>query len=258
LARAIANGDDGEVRARGKRPVIAFDVDGTLAPIVMDPAHARIPRPTQQLLAALAADPGFLVAVVSARSERDLRRILPVRRIRRIAQYGLEGAIAPPAASRATWRRRARRIRELLEPIAANTPGSWVEDKGMTVSLHDRLVRASTLPALRRALRRAAVKAERFGFSTEHGSRVTDFVPRGYDKGRAIEALRRSAQGAPVIYFGDSDADESAFAALGKDDVPVRVGPGKTRARYRARNTADVARFLRRLIDLRRASATRR
>jgi trehalose-6-phosphatase len=87
---------------------------------------------------------------------------------------------------------------------------------------------------------------------------VTDFVPRGYDKRYVIEALRRGAPRAPAIYFGDSDADEPAFAALGPDDVPVRVGSGKTRARYRARGPADVARFLRKLLDLRRASATRR
>ena len=255
VARAIAEGNG---KPRGMRPLIAFDVDGTLAPIVLDPARVKVPGSTKRLLAALASDSGLVVAVVTARRERDLRHLLPVRRIRRVAQYGLEGAVAPSSAVRATWRRRARKIRRLVEPIAASTPGSWIEDKGMTVALHDRLVGASNLPALKRALRRAAVKAERFGFLTERGSRVTDFVPRGYDKGHALEALRRSARGAPVIYFGDSDADESAFAALGPDDVPVRVGPGRTRARFRARNVAVVARFLRRLIDLRRASATRR
>jgi trehalose 6-phosphate phosphatase len=87
---------------------------------------------------------------------------------------------------------------------------------------------------------------------------VTDFVPRGYDKRHAIEALRRGASKAPAIYFGDTGADEPAFAALGPDDFPVRVGSGKTRARYRARGPADVGRFLRRLLELRRASATRR
>ena len=238
--------------------MVAFDVDGVLAPIVSDPGEARVPRRTRRLLEALAADRGLLVAVVSARRDRDLKRILPVRGVRRIAQYGLEGAIEPPGTTRARWRRRARRLRALLEPIAVATPGAWIEDKGMTVSLHDRLVNGRRLRALERALRRAAVKAERFGFSTARGSRVTDFVPRGYDKGRAIERLRRSARGAPAIYFGDSGADEPAFAALGPGDFPVRVGPGPTRARYRARGPADVARFLRRLLDLRRTSATRR
>ncbi|HET9941008.1 MAG TPA: trehalose-phosphatase [Candidatus Eisenbacteria bacterium] len=257
VARAIA--DNGSRPGHGgRRPLIAFDLDGTLAPIVPHPSRARIPASTKRLLLALAADRGLVVAVVSARRARDLRRLLPERGIRRIGQYGLEGAFAPSATERARWRRSAREIRRVLEPIAEATPGSWVEDKGMTVSLHDRGVAPSNLPALRRALRRAAVKAEQFGFSTEHGIRVTDFVPRGYDKGHAIEALRRGERGAPVIYFGDSDADEPAFAALGPDDVPVRVGPGRTRARFRARGTADVARFLRRLVELRRASATRR
>lgn len=256
VARAFtANGHAG---SGAGRPLIAFDLDGTLAPIVVEPDRARVPASTQRLLAALAADGGLMVAIVSARRERDLRRLLPVRGIRRIAQYGLEGATAPSVAERARWRHKARRVLRLLEPIAAATPGSWIEDKGMTVSLHDRLVPPTKLPALSRALRIAAVKAERFGFCPTRGIRVTDFVPRGYDKRYAIEALRRSARGAPAIYFGDSGGDEPAFAALGSGDFPVRVGTGTTRARYRARGPADVARFLRRLVELRRASATRR
>ena len=251
MARAFSDNGAG-------RPLVAFDLDGTLAPIVDDPARARVPASTRRLIAALASDRGLVLAVVSARRERDLRRLLPVRGIQRIGQYGLEGVTAPSAAERARWRRQAREVRRLLEPIAAAVPGSWIEDKGMTVSLHDRHVSTARLPALARALRLAAVKAERVGFSTMRGIRVTDFVPRGYDKRCAIEALRRSARGAPAIYFGDSGGDEPAFAALGPDDFPVRVGPGRTRARFRTRGTADVARFLRRLVELRRASATRR
>jgi trehalose 6-phosphate phosphatase len=259
VARAFAMGEvSGPGRDGTERPLLAFDLDGTVAPIVDDPARARIPAPTKRLLAELAADRGLVVAVVSARRERDLRHLLPVRGILRVGQYGLEGALAPSTAVRRRWRHMARNIRSLLEPIADSIPGSWVEDKGLTVSLHDRHVPPSKRPALVRALRLAAVKAEGFGFSTARGSRVTDFVPRGYDKRYAIEALRRDAPRAPAIYFGDTSADEPAFAALGRDDFPVRVGPGRTRARYRARGPADVARFLRRLLDLRRASATRR
>ena len=263
VARAFAGNGDSRPSRDSRRsgaglPLLAFDLDGVLAPIVEDPARAHVPASTRRLVAALAADRALDVAIVSARRERDLRRLLPVRGIRRIGQYGLEGPTAPSAAERAHWRRRARSVRRLLEEIAAGIPGSWVEDKGMTVSLHDRLVPRAKLPALARALRAGAVKAERFGFSTSRGSRVTDFVPRGYDKRYAIEALRRSARGAPAIYIGDSDADEPAFLALGPDDFPIRVGSGATRARYRARGPADVARFLRRLLELRRASATRR
>jgi hypothetical protein len=59
VARAFAN-DDGLA-------LVAFDLDGTLAPIVDDPARARIPATTKRLLAALAADRGLVVAIVSAR-----------------------------------------------------------------------------------------------------------------------------------------------------------------------------------------------
>jgi trehalose-6-phosphatase len=55
-----------------------------------------------------------------------------------------------------------------------------------------------------------------------------------------------------IVYFGDSEADEPAFAALRPGDFPVRVGPGLTRARYRVPGPGEVVRFLRELTRLRR------
>ena len=79
----------GGARRRGAGlPLLAFDLDGVLAPIVEDPARAHVPASTRRLVAALAADRALDVAIVSARRERDLRRLLPVRGIRRIGQYG--------------------------------------------------------------------------------------------------------------------------------------------------------------------------
>ena len=83
------------------------------------------------------------------------------------------------------------------------------------------------------------------------GQRVTDFAPRGYDKGRALARLRRRPAPEVVVYFGDSRADEAAYAILDRDDFGVRVGAGPSRARYRVRNPRDVARFLRGLLAIR-------
>jgi trehalose 6-phosphate phosphatase len=95
------------------------------------------------------------------------------------------------------------------------------------------------------------VAARPLGFVPARGHRVTEFVPKGYDKGRALTLLRRRYAPGAVIYFGDTDADEPAFGVLGRNDFPVRVGPGRTGARYRVRGPGEVVRFLRSLISLR-------
>ena len=236
---------------RGTRVLLALDLDGTIAPIVAKLGRARVPAATLQMLDRLTRTRGVTVALVSARSRRVLGRLVPVPRARLAALYGLEGVVAPAASLRKRWRRGARRIAALMEPIAEAFPGTVLERKSMAVALHDRGVAAGRFPALRRALRRAATAARPLGFEPARGHRVTEFVPRGYDKGRALTMLRRRYAPDVVLYFGDADADEPAFAALRRNDFPVRVGPGRTRARYRVRGPAEVVRFLRSFLSLR-------
>ena len=54
------------LRAEPRRAALLFDVDGTLAPIVDDPASASVPAPTAEVLAELAGR-YRLVACVTGR-----------------------------------------------------------------------------------------------------------------------------------------------------------------------------------------------
>ncbi len=247
------------ITPRGSKVLIAFDVDGTLAPIVARPERARVAKEAAGLMGRVARLPGIRVAVLTARDGGALRRILsagPTRRVIRLAQYGLEGVTAPRPAERRRWRRGAAALARRLEPVAAAVPGTELEPKGFTVALHDRRVPARRLPALRRLVGGLAAEALRLGFAPVRGRRVTEFVPRGYDKGRALLALRRRLAPRAVFYFGDSEADESAFAVLGRRDFPVRVGSGPSRARYRVRGPKEVMRFLRAISSLRMGMGT--
>jgi trehalose 6-phosphate phosphatase len=89
------------------------------------------------------------------------------------------------------------------------------------------------------------------GFGVALGRRVTDFVPAGYHKGRALREVRLRIRPDVVFYFGDTASDEPAFAMLPPGDFSVRVGPGSTTARYRVRGPREVTRFLRALVRLR-------
>lgn len=243
------------LRDRNESVLVALDFDGTLVPVVSDPHDFRVRPSVLRLLRRAAALPGVTVAVVSARRRRDLGRLLPVPRLRIAAHYGLDGALGPSAAARRRYRAAAGRIERMLVPLEALFPGAAVERKGMTVSIHDRRVAAGPrLPALRREVLRIDRAARSFGFHAVRGSRVTEFVPRGYDKGEALASLRDRTAVGRVFYFGDSEADEPAFGKLRRVDFGVRVGPGITRARYRVRDPDDVARFLDALISIRTES----
>lgn len=247
---------EGALQDRKRSVLVALDFDGTLVPVVADPHDFRVGRPVIRRLVRAAALPGVTLAVVSARRRRDLARLLPVPRLRIAAHYGLEGALAPTAGERRRYRTAAGRIARWLAPVAAAYPGAVVESKGMTVSIHDRRV-TSTAPlrALRHEVAKVARAAKKLGFQAVQGSRVTEFVPRGYDKGEALAALRDRIAASTVFYFGDSKADEPAFARLGEQDFGVHVGAGSTKARYRVRDPEDVSTFLDALISARTGSA---
>ena len=223
-----------------------MDLDGTLAPIVSRPDLARVPAETLRSIGRAARGWNARIAVVSARPDRDLRKLAPVRSLVRIGQYGLEGPLAPPRSVRMDVRRRCSRLARVLRPLVRSVPGAFLEPKGLTVAVHWRNVEGiSARRRLRRSLGgivRGEARQQRF--VPIPGAEVLDFVPRGYDKGRALRALCSRLHAGVVFYFGDSAGDEPAFSALGKGDFPVRVGRSATRARYRVAGIEGVTRFL--------------
>ena len=70
-------------------PLLAFDIDGTLAPIVARPDDARLPDDVQSSLAHLARR--FEVAIITGRSVRDARRMLTFEPRYLVGNHGAEG-----------------------------------------------------------------------------------------------------------------------------------------------------------------------
>lgn len=199
------------------RMVLLLDFDGTLAPIVERPEQAAMPASTRAALDRLMALPGVEVAVVSGRGLADVRERAAIPGIAYAGNHGMEieGAglhrMHPDAvAARPALADAARRI----EPALAAIPGAFLEDKGMTLSIHFR-----QSPPERHADVRAAVEQ---GASEDlritAGKMVLEVRPRvEWDKGKAVLFLldqMRPPPSAPVLYLGDDRTDEDAFRAL--------------------------------------------
>lgn len=71
------------------RPLlIALDVDGTLAPIVDDPAAAQVPAATARTLERLDALPDVQVALVTGRDATQLAAMIDGARYWRVVEHG--------------------------------------------------------------------------------------------------------------------------------------------------------------------------
>jgi trehalose 6-phosphate phosphatase len=118
------------------RLLVACDFDGTLAPIVNDPADARpLPRATDALVA-LSKLSSTHVALISGRALnvlRDLSAMPPA-----VHLVGSHGAEFDTGFAHPIDEALLGRITAELKGIAANRPGVTVETKPASVALHVR------------------------------------------------------------------------------------------------------------------------
>src|SRR5437868_14661834 len=121
------------------RPLMAFDFDGTLAPVVARPEEARGSVAVASRLAALTAR--LPVAIVTGRSVADVRGRLGFEPRFIVGNHGAEEALHDAAASRLAAPLDG--LRALLQAHEAElrAAGVSVEDKGLSLALHYRLSR---------------------------------------------------------------------------------------------------------------------
>jgi trehalose 6-phosphate phosphatase len=193
----------------GPDALVATDFDGTLSPIVADPAAAQLIPGGAEVLLRLADRVGEL-AVVSGRPLSYLRAHLP-EGLTLVGLYGLETErrgvrVDHPDASR--WRPVVARAVERAEQLGPD--GLHVESKDLSLTLHYR-----QHPELDdRVAELAAELAVATGLVVRPARMSVELHPPiDEDKGTALERLAGDHDG-PVMFLGDDVGDLAAFDAL--------------------------------------------
>ena len=126
--------------------LLLSDYDGTLTPIVSRPEEAILSPEVREKLCALAQKPTSSVGIISGRSLSELKSMVAIEGIYYAGNHGLEiegpgiKFVSQPAElARATIKDLARQLSAALDSIA----GVIVEDKGLSLSVHYRLVKKS-------------------------------------------------------------------------------------------------------------------
>lgn len=227
--------------------LLAFDYDGTLAPIVRDPARARIRARTSRLLAELARV--YPCVLLSGRARRDLA--WRVRGVPFALVVGNHGAEWPRAARDPVLERRVKAWRASLERQLAAVDGVVVEDKGRSLAVHYRRARRKNTA---RALIARALASLRDARVAE-GKQVFDVQPVGSPhKGHALVRLWQALRAEAGIFVGDDATDEDAFRPSRKLQglLTIRVGWRRTsRAAYYLRDQREVDDLLSFLLEAR-------
>ncbi len=222
--------------------LLAFDFDGTLAPIVDQPQDAYMEGGTRATLAALCESAP--VAIISGRSVADLRRRLGVTPKYLVGNHGLEGIpdnddrLAAYRAACAGWH--AQLMRLLTGDAAA---GVVLEDKTYSLTLHYRLAPDPQAAAhwLHGVLAELRPAPHVIG-----GKHVFNLMPeQTSNKRHALQSLLRREGLEAALYAGDDDTDEAIFAQAPPQWLTVRIEPSPVSgARYFLRRQAEMAMLL--------------
>jgi trehalose 6-phosphate phosphatase len=225
--------------------LLAFDYDGTLAPIVEDPTRAEMRRRTRDLLSTLTEL--YPVAIISGRAQADAARQLRGIGVHQVV--GNHGVEPWHASSRLS--EEVKSWRPFLAAQCASLKGVRIEDKVFSVAVHYRDSREKK--KARSVIAKAA--AALGDVRVIGGKQVVNILPvTAPHKGIALERERSRLRCDTAIFVGDDKTDEDVFIL----DQPgrllsIRVGRSRTSAAaYYIPGQRAIDTLLRVLVDLRR------
>jgi trehalose 6-phosphate phosphatase len=206
--------------------VVGLDFDGTLAPIVEDPAEAHIHPDAGSVLAGLATHVRAIAVVTGrpARQALDLGGLEQVgnaigdagKELYLFGQYGNERwsstnrrIISPrPPAGLATFTAELPRVLR-----SHHAEDAHIEEKGLAVAVHTRRL---TDPdrAFEELLPVLEERAARYDLVVEPGRQVIEVRSPGMHKGVAVETLAEELDAGGFVFIGDDLGDVEAFEAV--------------------------------------------
>ncbi len=239
-----------KIKARSKIALF-LDFDGTLVPIRKDPKQCFLSDRAKNQLQLSARSTHCCPAILSGRSLSDITKRVGIRGIYYGGNHGLDISgpnvrVTHPKAI--TAKPVIDYAKRRLKKKIADIDGAWLEDKKFTISLHFRSVKAVDVPGVKKVFYDVAGEfLEKKSLALIKGKKVLELVPDvSWDKGKAVLwILQRLRDKCLPIYIGDDRTDETAFKALRKKGITIRVGKSKnTFADYYLKGYREVLRLL--------------
>ncbi|CAH1407753.1 unnamed protein product [Nezara viridula] len=237
-----------------KQLALLLDFDGTLAPIVKRPELAALPAETKEILTRLSQNPRIHISIVSGRNVKNVMEMVGIKNITYAGNHGME--IIQSDGNHFLFpmpiefqEKAAQLVKDLQEQVVKE--GAWVENKGLTLTLH---YRETPFEWRTEIVSKARSLIEAAGFKASHAHEALEAKPPiDWHKGRACIYILRTAFGLDwterlnIIYVGDDTTDEDAMRALKGMAISFRITQGlsiKTSADHRLPTTDCVVTLL--------------
>src|SRR3989338_2081423 len=175
----------------GKFIFLFLDYDGTLAPFANSSQQAILSLETKELLKKLRDAARCKIAVISCRKLEDIKNMVGLEGIIYAGNHGLEiegpkikfKSHIPPA-----YIRLMQKIKGNLEGKISYLRGAFIEDKGLSLSLHYRQVDKKDIPGLKTIFHETIIyHLVKDALRIKAGKMVLEIKPPiNWDKGKAI------------------------------------------------------------------------
>lgn len=241
---------------RAEHVLLLIDYDGTLTPIVGRPELAKLSLQVKECLQNLIENPSLTLGVISGRALEDLRKRVNIKGIIYAGNHGLEIEGPDITYVNPVAKKTQPVICSLCQDISrelADIRGAIIEDKGLTLSLHYRLVDEAQLEELNRIFCNIIKPRATSGkIKVSEGKRVYEVKPAvDWDKGKAIAFIAQNLKWKReplMVFFGDDVTDYDGFRTVDDNGgISIYVGGEDTEpvAQYFLDSPEEVYQFLR-------------
>ncbi len=234
---------------KNKKLFLFLDYDGTLTPIVESPDKAVISGSMRSLIIGLKKY--IPVAVISGRSLDDIKKMVGIEDIIYAGNHGAEvwdgektiiGHLSPVSDYL------LKEFIDKMKTALSDIQGIFIEDKGITASIHFRKVNVKHLSRLFDLFYKIAGDYKD-DFRIVAGKKVLEIRPVDvWDKGDAVKWITEEmGAGMTPVYIGDDVTDEDAFCALIGKGISISIGVSPE-SDYYLKNQGEVNTFLKWLL----------
>ena len=235
-----------------KKALFFLDYDGTLTGFKDDPQKAMPDKQLYDLLDKLSGKENTEVVIISGRDRDTFDKWFQNKNFHLITEHGvwlkkIDGQWEFLIQNSNDWKSK---IIHTLEYYVDRTPGSFIEEKNYSLVWHYR----KTDPELGQ-MRAIELKDELSNLTANddleimEGNKVIEVKGRGVNKGQAAMQFMQGNQYDFVVGIGDDWTDEYLFNVIPEDGVSIKIGAGKTGAKYHLADHTEVRAFLKKLTD---------
>lgn len=224
-----------------------LDYDGTLVGFKNVPNEAMPDQEIYNLLDAIAGKENTEVVIISGRDRKTLEHWFGHKNYTLITDHGAwlrkkEMDWVSLESLKGDWKEN---VRPVLETFTDSTPGTFIEEKEFSLAWHYRTADVDLanlrIMELKHVLTRLLANNS---LSVLEGNKVLEVKSSNVNKGRAAARLITDNNYDFIVTIGDDWTDEFMFQEVPDDSYTIKVGKGKTIARYFTSDTIQVREIL--------------